>query len=366
VPLVSAAAIIRSVWELAPDLRIQIEAVHRLSGFGAVIALKAYGTSTEGFAAEWRMIQLPVVEGDRVDDCEVFDEADLDSALARFDELNRPAPLENSATRTWLRMADAFNHRDLDGFLALTPADSRGEDRRKGLRASFDEIVPPDVLQAMFDANPSWRCETEPLAIRGRRFALIRNRYRDTAEAGQPITSELLTVIEVRDDGRMQHYVSFDPEDINDAFAELTARWIASGEVAHPEVIASACRLIEIVNGHDWDTFAARIAGAAYVNHRQLDLPGAENITDHMSSFQMLASLVPDYWVEPAEVLSQSAAGLVDYDVLRGTSTDGVAIEIPFVVLTLFDGGRVTRMEVFEADQRDLALARFEELNRPG
>ena len=65
---------------------MQIETVHRLSGFGAVIAVKAYGTSPEGLAAEWRMIQLPVVDGDRIDRCEIFDDVDLDAALARFDE----------------------------------------------------------------------------------------------------------------------------------------------------------------------------------------------------------------------------------------------------------------------------------------
>ena len=69
--------------------------------------------------------------------------------------------------------------------------------------------------------------------------------------------------------------VSFDPDDINGAFAELTARWIASGEVAHPEVIESAHRLTETTNRHDWDAFATLSDGATYVNHRKLASPGA-------------------------------------------------------------------------------------------
>ena len=40
------------------------------------------------------------VEGDRVNRCEIFDETDLDAALARFDELQPQAPrLENAASR---------------------------------------------------------------------------------------------------------------------------------------------------------------------------------------------------------------------------------------------------------------------------
>ena len=365
VPLVSAAAIIRSVWDLAPGLSIQIEAVHRLSGFGAVIALKADGTSTEGFAAEWRMIQLPVVEGDRVDGCEVFDEADLDAALARFDELNRPALLENAATRTWARMADAFNRRDLDRFLALISADGRYEDRRKGLHDVLEGPARRKAVHAMFQTAPdSWRMTLEPIAVRGSRLSLTRDCCRDTDDADRPIAVELLRLMEVSDDDLMHDTVIFDPDDIDDAFAELTARWIASGEVAHPGVVEEIRRLNEAINRHDWDAFATRIAGATYVNHRQLAGPGAQTIADHMPSIRMLASLAPDYWVELAEILTQSATGLVDYEVLRGTSTDGVVIEIPVVVLILLDGDRVTRLEAFDPAQRDLALARFEELNR--
>ena len=75
---------------LTPNLTIHIEAVHRLSDLGAVVTHVAHGTSQEGFDAEWRMIDLLTVEGDLINRCEIFDEADLDAALARFDELSRP------------------------------------------------------------------------------------------------------------------------------------------------------------------------------------------------------------------------------------------------------------------------------------
>jgi sulfur relay (sulfurtransferase) DsrF/TusC family protein len=48
------------------------------------------GTSQEGFDAEWREIGLFAFEGDLICRVEVLDEADLDAALARFDELARP------------------------------------------------------------------------------------------------------------------------------------------------------------------------------------------------------------------------------------------------------------------------------------
>ncbi len=204
----------------------------------------------------------------------------------------------------------------------------------------------------------------EPVAIRGPRLALTRDRYRDT-DSDRTITVEHLTLTEVGDDNLVHRTVLFDPDDINGAFGELTARWIASGEVAHPHVIEAVCRLIETVNSHDWDAFATLSAGATYVNHRQLSSPGVETIADHMPSIRTMASLVPDYWVELAEVLTHSPIGVVGDVVLRGTSTDGLAIEIPLVMLVVVDRDRVTGFEAFDPDQRDVALARFEELNQP-
>jgi hypothetical protein len=262
-----------------------------------------------------------------------------------------------------VRLVNALNRRDVDGFLALTTADGRLDDRRKGLRALLDGPARRKAAHALFRVPESWRMEVEPVAIRGYRLGLTRERWRDTDEADRPITVETLTLTEVTKDELVYYTVIFDPGDLNDAMDELTARWIACGEVAHPEVIESVHRLTEAINRHDWDAFATLSAGATYVNHRQLSSPGVETIADYLSSIRMTASLVPDYWVELAAVLTHSAMGVVNHVVLRGTSTDGVAIEIPLVAVVLLDGDRVTRFEIFDADQRDLALARFEELS---
>ena len=75
-------------------------AVHRLTNLGAVVTQRQRATSQEGFDVEWRIIQLLTVEGDLISRCEMFDEADLDAALARFDELQPPTPrLENAASQ---------------------------------------------------------------------------------------------------------------------------------------------------------------------------------------------------------------------------------------------------------------------------
>jgi DNA-binding SARP family transcriptional activator len=361
-------ASIRAIWDLTPEISIYMEAVHRLSDVGAVVTHTARGISHEDFEAEWRLIAIFTVEGDLISRCEMFDEADLDAALARFDELEqRTASLENVATRVWAGATDAVNRRDMDGLLALATVDHRFEDRRKGLRDLFEGPVRGrEAVRALFETIPSsWRLEVEPIAIRGSRLSLTRACYRDIDVADRPIAAELLQITEVGDDDLVHDFVNFDPDDVNGAFAELTARWIASGEVSYPEVIESVDRINATINRHDWDAVATYFDGAEYVNHRQLAQAVNGTIADWLSSMQTTGSLVPNFWVELAEVLARSAIGIVGRMALKGTSTDRTAIEIPFVVLILLRGERVTRLEAFDEDQRDLALARLQEFNRP-
>jgi hypothetical protein len=68
-----------------------METVHRLSDLGAVVTHTARGISHEDFGAEWRMIDIFTVERDLISRCEMFDEADLDAALATFGELSADA-----------------------------------------------------------------------------------------------------------------------------------------------------------------------------------------------------------------------------------------------------------------------------------
>jgi ketosteroid isomerase-like protein len=218
----------------APDMRVYIEAVHRLSSLGVVLTVVAHNTSQQGFDAEWRLVAISTVEGERISRCEMFDEADLDAALARFDELSQQAPpMENAATRAEAPLADAFNRRDLDGFVALYTEDGRYEDRRKGLR---DAGTLRSFATAMLSlAPPGWRIEIEHVAIRGDRWVMCRNILREAMGADRPIAVETLTVAEVTADGLVDYTAIFDPDDLDSAMAELTSRWMTAEEIGHPD-----------------------------------------------------------------------------------------------------------------------------------
>ena len=80
-------ASIDAYWELTPDIRTYMDAVPRLSDLGAVVTHTSRGISQEDFDDEWRMIAIFTVEDDLISRCEMFEESDLDVALARFEEL---------------------------------------------------------------------------------------------------------------------------------------------------------------------------------------------------------------------------------------------------------------------------------------
>ena len=185
---------IRASWADSPEHRLYVETVHRLSAFGAVVTKAIAERRHEGFDAEWREdLRLLTVEGTG-NRLEIFDEGDLDAALARFDELSRSAPgLENAATGVWTRLADAFHRRDVDAFVDLTEPGGQLDDRRKGFRVSLDGSMRRRVVQTLFELPQSWQMELERRP-RGSRLSLSRQLYRDSDQTDRPITVEGLTL----------------------------------------------------------------------------------------------------------------------------------------------------------------------------
>ena len=128
----------RAGFDLDQDIRTYVEVVHRLSELGAVCTHAGHGVSREGFDAEWRGIDLLTVDEDMVNRCEVFEETNLDAAIATFDQLSQPpTPLENAATQVDQRFAAYFAARDWDAMAELTADRICIDDRRHVVNAGL-------------------------------------------------------------------------------------------------------------------------------------------------------------------------------------------------------------------------------------
>ena len=83
--------------------------------------MRAMGPRKRASTPNGGRVDILMVDGELIIRCEIFDEADLDTALARFDELRPPTPrLENTASQVTERFLAYFAAREWDRHAADT------------------------------------------------------------------------------------------------------------------------------------------------------------------------------------------------------------------------------------------------------
>jgi hypothetical protein len=353
-------AAIRAIWDLTPDLSTHIEAVHRLGSFGAVVTFTAYGTSPEGFDAEWRMIDLLTVEGDRINRCEIFDEAALDAALARFEELGRPARrLENKASRAGDRFFAYFRTRNWAAIAEILTDDSFVDDRRRVVNAGFwdgrDVVIAN--MRALEEGGAN--ITSTVVATRGELLALTHicsaNRDQRQGEFGV----EMLGIAEIDTDERIAAHVLFEVDDIDAAFAELDARYLAGEAGAHSHAWSVNSGLYAGFNRHE---LPATTPDWIYIDHRPLVTIEANDLP---ASMRAIWDLAPDINIYMEAVHRLSDLGAVVTAAVYGSSQEGFDAEWRMIDLFTVEGDLISRCEIFDEADLDAALARFEELHPP-
>ena len=199
------------------------------------------------------------LDGDLFNRCELFDEVDLDAALARFDELSRPAPrLENTASQVHERFRTHFAARDWDAMAEMLAADFSADDRRRvvgaGARHGRDAAIVDG--RAIADLGLTYLTATV-IATRGECLVLVRGH---AGNDGQPKTLlwDLLQVAEIDAEGRITALVTFDPDDIDAAFEELDARYLAGEAAAHAYTWSVIARAYTAVNSHELPAWTLR------------------------------------------------------------------------------------------------------------
>lgn len=352
------AAYLDVSWELSPQAAMYIAAVHRLSIFGAVVSHVAIGTSQEGFDAEWRVIDVLIFDGELISRCELFDETDLDAALARFDQLSLPVSrLENAASQVYDRLKGFFATHDWAAVSETLSDDVLSDDRRRalnsGIRRGRDAAI--QDARAMAELWIATVVSTV-IAIRGTRLALMRARYSGQSLDAEGYIAEVLNLIEIDDHGQVVARIWFDANDVDAAFQELDARYLAGEAAAHAHTWLISRRAHAEWNRHrvppttdDWVSIDHR-RGRAFA-------PG-----DMIPFLQATWEFLPDVRVRTETVHRLSDIGVVVTEAANGTSQDGFAAEWREVILITFEGEKISRCELFDEEDLDTAIARFDEL----
>jgi hypothetical protein len=349
---------LRATYDVAPNLKGHIEAVHRLSNFGAVVTEVMTGTSQEGFDAEWREIGLFAFNGDLVCRFELFDETDLDAALARFDELHPQAPrLENAASRASDRYLERVVAHDSDAMAEMLADDYYTDDRRHvvggGIHGRDAEIVNARVGAdiGLTDATPT------VIATRGERLVLSRVRYSRRDQGLEAFVVEILAVVEINADDRHAAAVAFDLEDIDAAFEELDARYLVGEAAAHEHTWSFISRAYAAFNRHE---LPPTTPDWVNVDHRRGIAFAPGDMTAYIRAGMDLA---PDTRIYIETVHRLNSLGAVITQVLTGTSHDGFDAEWREIGILTFEGDLISRSELYDEKDLDAALARFDELD---
>ena len=354
-------ALFRAMWDLTPELLMYVEAVHRLNDHGALITQGAHGTSRDGFDAQWRMIQLLAVEGELGTHCELFDEKDVGAAIARFEQLSLPSRrLENSASRAYDRLQANFAARDWDSMAEILAEGISADDRRRVVNAGIQRGRDTAIAEMSGIAEIGVKAMTsDVIATRGERLLLSRSRSIGRNEHPHTFHVEVLDIIEIDADERIVARVVFDPDDIESAFDELDARYLAGEAAMHSETWSVVAGAVAAINRHELPELTSDWVN---IDHRRAVAFAPGEMTEYVRAILDDASDLGVY-IEAVHRLTN--LGTVVTQASHATSHQGFDAEWRMISLSTVDGDLINRCELFDEADLDTALAKFEQLTRP-
>ena len=353
-------AIVTTLNELRPNLTNHVESVHLLRDRGALFTQVSHETSPEGFDADWRLINLLTVHGDKVSRCELFDEADIDAALARFDELSPSVHrLDNAANRVLEDYLSHFATRDWDAMARTLGDDFLSDDRRPVVNSGPRRGREVEIanVQAIAELGcPS--ITSTPIATRGVRLVFARHSA-STAPGADAFSVEMMDVVEINGDNQIINITFYDLNQFDAAIAELDARFIAGEAAPYARVWSVIARGFDAVNQREIPAMAPDFID---IDHRQVARVGSGDLRAYLSvAFDDLV----DSHLHVESVHRLTGVGAVVTHVAKGTSQDGLDVEWRLIDVVTIDGDLINRIEMFDETDFDVALARFDELCRP-
>ena len=343
---------IESVLDADDDLAAVVCALHaRAHGGGAPI--------------EVRLGVVTRLHEGRVDRIELFGADDRASMQRRLAELREGRA---GLSALWERYIACVAARDWDGLRRIYADDHVLVDHRQvGWGEMLGAEAAIEVHRAAVQIAPDLTVNAEVLAGEEREGAMVvRLAMRGTPATGGEAESVMVSVVAIAG-GRALRNEFFDPED--------EARWRAryeelrAGSVRRRPVPAIVRERVE-----RW----ARIASDGtldeidpspdyvYVDHRRQGSEGASGAGAEVELLRAVHDAAGSVTFRP-DLLAGLSDGTVDAGVARFllTGESGVGggrFEVSYISVTVFRDGRTVRAEVYEPDDEEGALRRFDEI----
>jgi ketosteroid isomerase-like protein len=258
----------------------------------------------------------------------------------------------------------AFMARDWDALPALCVQNPCVEDRRHHARVSGGRDWWIGDVRLIATEVPGASYRRHLVGTAGPHIAVERVLWSGAAgPANGSFEIEYLWLSEVDDTGRIIAMAAIDLADQAAAVQEAQERWLARDAAA-----ASVMRpVLEMGRGmavRDVARVRAVLADHLVVqDHRPSRLGTIHGGDAYAERLAALWQLAPDTHLDvPVGPLVWDARGCVGILHTAGTFPSGGSFETDLAVLSIVEGGRITRLEYFDADDVGAALARFEAL----
>jgi class 3 adenylate cyclase/ketosteroid isomerase-like protein len=343
----------RSIVALAPDTHLWID--HTRARNGVVLSTgRAFGTH-DGAPFEISFVTVGVVGPDGASrHFESYELADFELVQRRFDELagehSEGHVAENLMSRTLQQSCAALNRRDWQAFIDFHAPGFVFNDDRPGIRVRQEGEAALDTY-AMLLAFKEFTWERTPIATRGERLVLTRNRAWWIVGESGPSEIESVSMLECNGDGLIVSETGVDPSELDAAYAAVDAR--------HAELLAeekgnsawrAALRVDDATSRRDWEALTATLA-PGFVHAEALNQL-VRHGDDALAAYRVLFTL--DEYSTRRTLVATRGDRLALMRVLT-TLHDGVSGPAEFDAFTVCevnDDGLLVRIDTHLPDER--------------
>ena len=406
------AVLIRSqrlMYELAPDYHVRVDHV-RLTDRGTLAEVAEIGTRDGGEFETPYLWVIEVDEGGRSPRVDLYEIEQIDLARARLAELGAPPQPPGSAVEvaaTFRPQAKAREGASVAKHRLPVRAGSERETfasivKRNLATTSMEQISAMlfgsdgtgptvEVDRSIFAPEFVWEDRRPIVGLSGGLELFLASAHARLASgarherravvgtagervaishvlwAGGPpdgrFEVEYFVVTEVNEAGLATAVIFIDPDDWRAAQREAWKRWAAIDPVAE-EATSSLNDALDAFSEKNLDRVRDIFAEDLVVEDRRRTGAGRlDGREAYLRSLMVLFELAPDSHIEFGHFwLAFAAGGSLCTFRHVGTLRGGGEFENEYIQLALRQGGRTTRMEFFEIEAADAALARFEEL----
>jgi class 3 adenylate cyclase/tetratricopeptide (TPR) repeat protein len=335
----NGTALFDAMQTVSHDAVVTIPIIFRFDDHGAVVLRVE---TVQGEVAENRMIGVMGFQAGLYRHVELFDEADLGAALARYDEIVASAMLGNEASSLGDRMHELLTARDREGLAAESVSTDSAE-LGPLTNAAWEAVRSLDALDDVTGRH-------ELVAVRTDEFCLTR--FTGSTAVGEEI--ERLVVSSVID-GVVGRSITFGSDDLASALVRLEVDYAdAVGGPGYADWMRRCDAAF--TQGDEREVRALVTDDFESIDHRPIGL-------GRRTADEWAASIVPLIGQHrPVVTRVVRHAGRWWLTEVRNRSLVDDS-EWHMLVLGEIDGERLCRWEVFDPDQIGGALERFDEMS---